>query len=271
VIGKKIRMQKLFNGNLDNENIVISAVDHGMFQGVQPGLEDEGQALKKMSNADALLLGPGMIDKYPESFYKKDSPTLITRLSFTSAYCFPWGYEEGHTEEMFTPSYLQSLGADIVVTSLQLKTSSQAIDANNARVWAKVVMEKERLGLPLIGEFHPTVYENVDKDEWHDLIKTGCRILCELGADMIKTFYTDERFDEITSSVPLPIFILGSKKLPREIDALKLVEDANKNGARGIAFGRNIFQAKDPNKIIDAFQAILKKGASANEALELLK
>ena len=88
---------------------------------------------------------------------------------------------------------------------------------------------------------------------------------------MIKTFYTDERFDEITSSVPLPIFILGSKKLPREIDALKLVEDANKKGARGIAFGRNIFQAKDPNKMIDVFQAIIKKGASADEALELLK
>ena len=271
MIGKKIRMQKLFNGNLDSENIVISAVDHGMFQGVQPGLEDEGLALKKMANADALLLGPGMIDKYPESFYKKESPSLIVRLSFTSAYCFPWGYEEGYTEEMFTPSYLQSLGADIIVTSLQLKTSSQAIDANNARVWGKIVMEKERLGLPLIGEFHPTIHENVDKDEWHDLIKSGCRILCELGADMIKTFYTDERFHEITSSVPLPIFILGSKKLPQEIDALKLVENANKNGARGIAFGRNIFQSKEPNKMIDAFQAILKKGASAEEALELLK
>lgn len=124
MIGKKIRMQKLFKGNLESENIVISAVDHGMFQGVQPGLEDEGKVLKNMTNADALLLGPGMIDKYPEVFYKKDSPILITRLSFTSAYCFPWGYEEGHTEEMFTPSYLQSLGADMIVTSLQLKTSS---------------------------------------------------------------------------------------------------------------------------------------------------
>lgn len=271
MIGKKIRMQRLFNGNMEKENIVISAVDHGMFQGVQPGLENEGEVLKAMTDADALLLGPGMIEHYPEVFYKKDGPTLITRLSFTSAYCFPWKYEDGYTEEMFTPSYLQSLGADIIVTSLQLKTSSQAIDAANARVWGKIVMEKEKLGLPLIGEFHPTVYENVDKDDWHNLIKTGCRILCELGADMIKTFYTDERFYEITSSVPIPIFILGSKKLPREIDALILAESAIKNGARGIAFGRNIFQAKSPHKIIDAFNAMVKKGASAGEAMELLK
>jgi DhnA family fructose-bisphosphate aldolase class Ia len=268
--GKKIRMQRLFNGSLEKENIIISAVDHGMFQGVQPGLENEGEVLKSMTNADALLLGPGMIEHYPEVFYKKDGPTLITRLSFTSAYCFPWKYEDGSTEEMFTPSYLQSLGADIIVTSLQLKTSSQAIDAVNAGIWGKIVMEKERLGLPLIGEFHPTIYENVDKDEWHNLIKTGCRILAELGADMIKTFYTDERFYEVTSSVPIPIFILGSKKLPNEIDALKLVENAIKGGARGIAFGRNIFQAKSPHKVIEALKAVVKKGFTANEAVELL-
>jgi DhnA family fructose-bisphosphate aldolase class Ia len=267
MIGKKIRMQKLFNGDLKNENVVIAAVDHGMFQGVQPGLENEGKVLKHMIGADAIIIGPGMIDKYPEVFYKKSSPTLITRLSFTSAYCFPWEYSEGYTEEMFIPSYLQSLGADVIVTSLQLKTSGQSIDAKNARIWGKIVMEKERLGIPLIGEFHPAVYENVEKDKWHDLIKRGCRILCELGADMIKTFYTDERFYEITGSVPVPIFILGSKKMPEEIDALNLVERAIKNGARGIAFGRNIFQTDDPGGMIAAFKAIVKNGASAEEAL----
>ncbi|MBA7509788.1 3-hydroxy-5-phosphonooxypentane-2,4-dione thiolase [subsurface metagenome] len=271
MIGKTIRMQRLFNGNLDSENIIIAAVDHGMFQGVQPGLEDEGKVLAGMTNADALLLGPGMIEHYPNVFFKKQNPTLITRLSFTSAYCFPWKYEDGYTGEMFTPSYLQSLGADIIVTSLQLQTKSQKIDADNAKVWGKIVMEKEILGLPLIGEFHPTIYENIDKNKWHDLIYRGCRILCELGADMIKTFYTDERFGEITSSVPIPIFILGSKKLSKEIDALKLVENAIRNGARGIAFGRNIFQAKNPNKMIDAFKAIIKEGKSAEEALKILE
>ena len=39
MIGKTIRLQRLFNGNLAKENVVICAVDHGMFQGVQPGLE----------------------------------------------------------------------------------------------------------------------------------------------------------------------------------------------------------------------------------------
>ncbi|MBN1838074.1 MAG: hypothetical protein JW820_19605 [Spirochaetales bacterium] len=271
MIGKTIRLQRLFNGNLRKENIVICAVDHGMFQGVQPGLEDLGARLKDAATADAILLGPGMIERYPEVFYRRGAPALITRLGFTSAYCFQWDYHEGHSRELFTPAYLQSLGADAVVTSLQLHTSSQRIDAENAELWSRVVMEKERLGLPLIGEFHPAVYENVDGDEWHELIKAGCRILCELGADMIKTFYTDERFSEITAAVPIPIFVLGSRKMSREIDVLRLAEQAVRGGARGVAIGRNIFQSRSPRRMIDALKLVVKRGKTAVEAAGALE
>jgi DhnA family fructose-bisphosphate aldolase class Ia len=271
MIGKSIRLQKLFNGNLRKENIVICAVDHGMFQGVQTGLEDLGVRLRDADTADAILLGPGMIQHYPEVFHRRGAPTLITRLGFTSAYCFQWDYHEGHTREMFTPGYLQSLGAEAIVSSLQLKTSNQRVDAENAEVWGRVVMEKERLGLPLIGEFHPAVYENVDKDQWHELIKNGCRVLCELGADMIKTFYTDERFSEITAAVPVPIFVLGSKKMPRERDVLLLAERAVRDGARGVAIGRNIFQSSNPRRMIAALKLIVKKGKKAEEAAKVLE
>jgi DhnA family fructose-bisphosphate aldolase class Ia len=271
MIGKNIRLQRLFNGNLRRENIVICAVDHGMFQGVQPGLEDLGSRLKEAAAADAILLAPGMIERFPEMFYRRSGPALITRLGFTSAYCFQWDYHEGHSREMFTAGYLQSLGADVLVTSLQLKTSSQRIDAENAEAWGRVVMEKERLGLPLIGEFHPAVYENVDRDEWHELIKSGCRILCELGADMIKTFYTDQRFAEITAAVPIPIFVLGSKKMPRERDVLLLAEQAVRDGARGVAIGRNIFQSSSPRRMIDALKLVVKKGKTADEAAQVLE
>ena len=270
MIGKEIRLQRLFNGNRDGENIVIFAVDHGMFQGIQPGLEKLPAVVDAGSNADAVIMGPGMIEHCAGAFYRREGPLLISRLAFTSAYCFPWDYIEGYTRDMFTPAYLQSLGADAIVSSLQLKTSSERIDADNAAIWSRIVMAKERLGLPLIGEFHPTVYENVEPDEWHELIKTGCRILCELGADMIKTFYTDERFAEVTAALPIPVFVLGSKKLPRERDALELAENAVRRGARGIAFGRNIFQSRDPRKTIDALKRVVRRKASAREAAESL-
>ena len=271
MIGKSIRMNRLFDGNIKRGNVVVAAVDHGMFQGVQPGLENQGAMMEAASGADAILLGPGMIEHYPRVFCRRNSPVLMSRMAYTSSYCFPWGYDQGHTGEMFDPAYLQTLGAEIVVTSLQLRTGSESVDTRNAEVWGKIVMAKERLGLPLVGEFHPTVYENVPKDEWHDLIRRGCRILCELGADMIKTFYTDERFEEITGALPVPVLVLGSKKLPDEIDALRLAEEAVKRGARGVVFGRNIFQAKDPAAMIEALGKVVKHGDSAEDAAAVLR
>ena len=269
--GKQIRLQRLFNGNLQSGNIVVSAIDHGMFQGVQPGLENLSSIMAASQRADAILMAPGMIAHYAEHFFRRDGPLLISRLAYTSAYCFPWDYREGHTRSMFSPAYLQSLGADAIVSSLQLKTGSERIDAENAEVWGRIVEEKDRLGLPLVGEFHPAEYENVPKDEWHELIAAGCRILCELGADCIKTFYTDERFERIAESVPVPILVLGSNKLPREIDALRLAENGIRHGARGVVFGRNIFMSQSPARIIDALGAIVREGKSADEAALLLK
>jgi DhnA family fructose-bisphosphate aldolase class Ia len=268
--GKEIRLQRLFNGNLDSGRIIVSAIDHGMFQGVQAGLENLSAVMSASRKADAILMGPGMIEHYGEHFRHRGGPLLISRLGFTSSYCFPWNYHEGHTRSMFSPSYLQSLGADAIVSSLQLKTGSESIDAENAEVWGRIVEEKERLGIPLVGEFHPVEYENVPKDEWHELIATGCRILCELGADCIKTFYTDERFTKIAESVPIPVLVLGSKKLPHEIDALRLAESAVAHGARGVAFGRNIFMARDPGRMIDALGAVVRDGRTADEAARVL-
>ena len=125
--------------------------------------------------------------------------------------------------------------------------------------------------MPLIGEFHPAVFEGVDPDEWHGLIATGCRIFCELGADVIKTFFTDERFEEIAASVPVPILILGSKKLPRERDALDLAERAVARGARGVAIGRNIFQARDPARMLSALRAVVKERIPARDAAALVE
>jgi DhnA family fructose-bisphosphate aldolase class Ia len=269
--GKTIRLQRLFDGDLANGKIVVSAIDHGMFQGVQRGLESLDSIMTASQKADAILMGPGMIEHYAGHFSRKGGPLLISRVAYTSAYCFPWDYKEGHTRSMFTPSYLQSLGADVIVSSLQLRTGSEEIDAANAEVWGRIVEEKERLGLPLVGEFHPVKYENVQPDEWHDLIATGCRILCELGADCIKTFYTDERFEDIAASIPVPLLVLGSKKLPRETDALLLVEKAMRAGARGVAFGRNIFMARNPARMIDALRAVVKGGQTAEEASSFLE
>ena len=38
------------------------------------------------------------------------------------------------------------------------------------------------------------------------------RIMAELGADLIKTFYTGKRFPEVIANTPVPVFTIGADK-----------------------------------------------------------
>ena len=106
------------------------------------------------------------------------------------------------------------------------------------------------------------------RDELHVAIRTGCRMIAELGADLIKTFYTGERFHEVVASTPIPILVLGAEKTPAERDALQLALSAAQAGARGIVFGRNIFQSRNPAGFITAVRAVMNGESGIEEALK---
>jgi DhnA family fructose-bisphosphate aldolase class Ia len=116
------------------------------------------------------------------------------------------------------------------------------------------------------GAVREVVRLDLRRDELHNVVSVACRILAELGADAIKTFYTGPRFDEVTAACPVPVFALGAEKLPKEIDALRLAHDAISRGARGVVFGRNVIQAKDPAAFLGALRAVVKDGATPEEA-----
>jgi fructose-bisphosphate aldolase/2-amino-3,7-dideoxy-D-threo-hept-6-ulosonate synthase len=49
-----------------------------------------------------------------------------------------------------------------------------------------------------------------------------------------------------------------------------MIEGAMQAGARGVAIGRNVFQADDPVKMTMAIAAIVNKGKTALEAIKIL-
>jgi hypothetical protein len=121
----------------------------------------------------------------------------------------------------------------------------------------------------LIGEVFPIGGLRERADKFHDYIKKTCRIICELGADAIKTFYTGERFAEVTEGIPIPVFALGAEKMEREIDALELAHEATSAGARGVVFGRNVIQARDPAQFLRGLKEAVKGYASPPTFLPL--
>jgi DhnA family fructose-bisphosphate aldolase class Ia len=129
-----------------------------------------------------------------------------------------------------------------------------------------LVEESYRLGIPLIGEVFDAHGLRRKGELFHDYVKKMCRIACELGADAIKTFYTGDRFAEVTEGVPIPVFALGAEKLEREVDALELAQRSVRAGAKGVVFGRNVIQARDSSQFLRGLKAVVQGQATPEEA-----
>ena len=96
----------------------------------------------------------------------------------------------------------------------------------------------------------------------------ACRISAEIGAHMVKTYYT-EGFEKLVRDTPVPVVIAGGKKLP-ELDALKMARNAIDQGASGVDMGRNIFQAKCPRAMIRAVRSVVHE-PSVLEAVQTIQ
>jgi DhnA family fructose-bisphosphate aldolase class Ia len=195
----------------------------------------------------------------------RNSPMPIVRINWSTIYCFNWNYHSGDSVRAFTPANALKTGAQMVLISLSLKTGSQCRDAQNIEVFSSLCNQAHHLGLPVIGEYFPVDDENMSAENMHSEVKIGCRILYELGADVIKTFYTN-RFEEVVAGCPTPILALGGKRLPTDLDALKFARQQIKSGAAGIVFGRNVIQSAKPIALQEALIDVVRRGVEPEQA-----
>lgn len=263
--GRDIRMQKLFS---QGRNAVVIAIDHGYMDGPIPGMEDlPGTVLKINPCVDAVLLSPGMMKNIGHIFAYKGAPLPIVRLNWSTVFCFEWGYEKARTAFAFSVEDAISLGAEIVLVSLTLKTGNEENDARNVEIFARLCNSARKYGIPVIGEYFPNDSDSLSDEEMQDQVLRGARILAELGADMIKTFYTI-RFKDVVNGCPLPILGLGGHTTPNIADSLLLAQKEIADGAKGVVFGRNAIQRPDPISYQQALCDIVKHGMSYNKAID---
>jgi DhnA family fructose-bisphosphate aldolase class Ia len=259
VTGERIRFSRLFS---EGKNAVVVAVDHGLYFGPLQGMINLPAVIDKVSAADAILMAPGMPAHCQSVFSRRGSPACIIRLNWGSNYAAMWKYKHSHSVPMVSVTEAVAQGADLVIGSLSLKNPDEAEDAHNVEVFSRCVSQAHELGIPLIGEVYPTGGDDHQPEDLQDEIFIGCRIIAELGADLVKTFYTGKRFSEITAATPVPVLALGAKKLPRESEALKLAAVSIAAGARGIVFGRNVIQSREPERLLEALKEVVKEDKS---------
>lgn len=84
----------------------------------------------------------------------------------------------------------------------------------------------------------------------------------------VPTFLRLEGFRNVTLNCPVPTLIAGGSKMDTEKAALEVLHGAMQGGAKGVVFGRNIWQSRNVPGTVAALRAIIHSGASVDQALE---
>jgi DhnA family fructose-bisphosphate aldolase class Ia len=243
--GASLRLGRLFNK--DSGRSFITAIDHGVTLGVPQGAERILDAVETViaGQPDAVLIAPGILDKASHLFAHRGAPATIVRCDFIINHPFV-DIGEGY-RQLITPSEAVALGADAMMMFLMVGAKEGSMFADNVRTVATAAQEAHRVGLPLIVEavLWGTRISNKRDPE---LLAFGSRMATELGADAIKTEYTGDpvTMASIVDSCPAPVLVLGGQKSDSPNAFIEATRDAMDAGAKGVIYGRNVWQADDP-------------------------
>jgi len=258
--GKEIRLAKLFSRGRP----VVVALDHGGYMGPIKGIENLPENINLYKKADAILLNPNMAKYCGKFFSSWDSPLMIIRINWGSHYCE--GFKKGYQRRMATARRAVSLGADMIMVSLLLGGSEEA-NTENVTLLGEIFEETESLGVPLVGEYIPL--EGIDRFQGKGSdVELGIRMCAEIGSDLIKTVYIPG-FSNLVKSVPIPVLALGGARMDTDLEALEYAKKIIQEGAAGVVYGRNAFQAENPKKFLDALIKVVKEEREPEEVVDV--
>ena len=117
--GRELRLQRL----VGDGRAVIIAVDHGLFDGPIPAMEDLPKTVGKINpQVDAVLQSPGMLRHCHAIFARPKRPLAVVRLNWNTVYCFGLGYREAPSVYTLDAESALREGMDIALVSLTLET-----------------------------------------------------------------------------------------------------------------------------------------------------
>ncbi|MGM0432546.1 MAG: class I fructose-bisphosphate aldolase [Spirochaetota bacterium] len=263
VTGLQLRKKAFFDSR-DGRSVII-AMDHGAIVGAMPGIERPRELVGACVDAgiDGILTNKGFVDAAVEAW---DRPTALV-LRLTGGFTVLGG---GFEEEMVVePETALAYGASCAAITVKfgheregafIKQASLAIDACH-RMGLPVMVEAMAKGT-LKGESFPA--NNADA------IRMVARMGAEIGADLIKTYYTGsiDSFQKVTEECPVPIVILGGAKTDSVRDVFQDIYDSLQAGGKGIAVGRNIWGHGNVDKMLAAVNGIVHGNWSVDRACE---
>ncbi len=259
-LGKSIRIERLFDRK--SKRTIIVPMDHGLTVGTIKGLENLADMVDKIAlgGANAVLMHSGMVGAGHRQ-YGKDIGLIIHLSGATNLSPDP-----NRKVLVCTVERALKMGADGVSIHINIGADEEPEMLQDAH---RVVESSREWGLPLIAMMYPRGKKIKDEND-PEVVNIAVRAGAELGADIVKTNYTGDidSFKYIVKSVHVPVIIAGGPKTDTIQDLLQLVYDSIQAGGKGVAFGRNVFQAEDPTKIVKALSKIVHHNYTVGEVLK---
>ena len=253
--GMKNRLARVFIP--ETGRTVMLAVDHGYFQGPTTGLERiDLNIVPLIPECDALFCTRGVLrtmvppdSTKPMVLRASGGPSILKELS-----------DEHIAMDMTDAVRLNAAGVGIQVFI------GGEFETRSIHNMTKLVDAGLGCGMPVMGV--TAVGKELTRDAKY--FRLACRMIAELGAQIVKTYYVDEDFESVTASCPVPIVMAGGKKIG-ELDALTMAYNAVQQGASGVDMGRNIFQSDAPSAMLKAVGEVVHNNMKPAQALDLFE
>ena len=274
-ISSKARMNRMFThgGCLD------VAIDHGVCNepSFMAGLEDMAAVVNSLVRAkpDAIQMAHGQADLL-QSRPEKDKPALVMRIDMGNPYNdqrhrVMWSMLQDHDNPII--GALEMDAACVVVNLFMLPDEPELFRQcveNISRVravchtYAMPLMIEPLVMLPNDMRGGYQVDGNAEK------IATLVRVASELGADIIKADPTEnpEDFHRVVEAARVPVLVRGGGKADLE-RVLEKSAVLMAQGAKGMVYGRNVYQHKNPGAVVAALMSLIHQGVSGREAWDI--
>lgn len=250
--GMKKHLSNIFDPK--SGNTVMFAFDHGYFMGSTAGLERLDLVIPKLLPYIDVLMGTrGALRTCVPPENRK---SIALRVSSGSSML-----NDDLSHEVLAVGIEDTIrmNADCMAVQTFIGADGQLASIDNL---SRCINEGLRYSIPTMG----VVAVGKQMERTDSFFKLATRIIAEMGANIIKTYYCD-KFEEIVAACPVPIVVAGGKKLS-EKDALTLAHVSIRDGARGVDMGRNIFQSEHPAEMAAAIRKIVHENYTDERAYE---
>lgn len=214
-----------FNGKNVDPSYIMEIAESGFFTGV--------------------IFQEGVAAKYYDQ--KKAKVPLVVKLNGASSYSKG---EEPYSPQLCTVKKAIELGAKGVGYTIYVGSEHEG---EMMREFSLIEDEAHKAGLAVIAWMYPRGSKVVGKEHDKETVAYAARLGMEINADYVKTYYTgdEESFKWVVKSAGKTGVLaqgggkIGWERLESEVRGIMAA------GAKGLAIGRNVWQAERPVEVAE--------------------